>query len=147
MQKQVVDHEHNRSRDLRRSAAALPAYQNFNRDVAVLAFPAVAGTVPFLPTGKSGMGRYRGQATVAAHLRKPATPPLGQSRILNLGSNFSTGHLSWSVPPGTWTVLRFGSMPTGRQNPPARPGGFGLECDKLSKAAVDVHFQGLPALW
>ena len=48
-------------------------------------------------------------------------------------------------PPGRWTVLRFGHTPTGIAIEPPPPGGSGLECDKLSKAGAEAHYQGLMA--
>ena len=61
------------------------------------------------------------------------------------------GRLRWRAPPGRWTVLRFGHTPTGARNVAAPDGGFGLECDKFSPAALDFHFNHyfgkiLPAL-
>lgn len=44
------------------------------------------------------------------------------------------------VPAGNWTVLRVGFAANGRRNRPATARGAGLECDKLSARAVDVHF-------
>ena len=45
------------------------------------------------------------------------------------------GHLTWDVPAGKWTVLRFGHTGTGAENAPAPASGRGLECDKLSRRA------------
>jgi len=52
----------------------------------------------------------------------------------------SQGNLSWDVPAGKWTLIRFGYTPTGAQNNPSPPSGRGLECDKLSKEAVEFQF-------
>lgn len=78
------------------------------------------------------------------------------------------GSLSWDVPEGEWTVLRAGHAPTGQignqppkngpQNPvnvdplehevTERPASFenlAIECDKLSRTAVERHWEkGLP---
>ena len=53
------------------------------------------------------------------------------------------GRLVWDVPPGKWTVVRFGHTPTGKDNHPAPLEGRGLECDKLSRKAADAMFEGL----
>jgi hypothetical protein len=53
------------------------------------------------------------------------------------------GVLRWDVPPGNWTVLRLGHMPTGRMNNPPREGGKGLETDKLSSVATERHLRSL----
>ena len=50
------------------------------------------------------------------------------------------GSLSWRVPGGDWTILRFGYVCNGRKNHPASWLGEGLEVDKLSAEAVDWHF-------
>lgn len=52
------------------------------------------------------------------------------------------GRLRWDAPPGKWIVIRFGYTPIGRKNHPAPEGGEGLECDKLSKAGMDAHWEG-----
>jgi hypothetical protein len=50
------------------------------------------------------------------------------------------GVLTWTPPPGRWTVLRFGHTPTGIGIEPPPPGGKGLECDKLNADAVNFHY-------
>lgn len=50
------------------------------------------------------------------------------------------GHLTWEVPTGQWTILRFGYTPTGKTNHPAPEEGRGLECDKMSREAVKAFF-------
>ena len=52
------------------------------------------------------------------------------------------GKLNWQVPAGDWIILRVGYTPTGVNNHPAASGGEGLECDKFSKAALDIHWNG-----
>jgi hypothetical protein len=51
------------------------------------------------------------------------------------------GTLNWQPPPGVWTVLRLGYTSTGIVNSQAASTGRGLEIDKLSRAAVDVHWE------
>ena len=55
----------------------------------------------------------------------------------------AAGKLTWEVPPGNWTILRFGHTTTGVKNHPAPEPGLGLECDKLSREAAAAHFNGL----
>lgn len=65
-------------------------------------------------------------------------------QILDLSKKIdSKGVLHWDVPPGKWTVLRLGCTATGAKNEPASKEGTGLECDKLSKRAIEVQFNGL----
>jgi hypothetical protein len=53
------------------------------------------------------------------------------------------GTLTWEVPAGEWTLLRFGYAPTGSTNIHPEAEGSGLETDKMSRAALDAHFDGL----
>ena len=77
------------------------------------------------------------------------TPPSGdyhaidRAQVLNLTSRLKDGRLTWDVPPGKWTLLRFGHTSTGETNNPAPVTGQGLECDKLSKEAAKAAFDGL----
>jgi hypothetical protein len=80
---------------------------------------------------------------------KPVLPEgfsIARDRLVNLTAHVQRdGRVEWEVPAGNWTILRFGYTSTGKNNHPARAGGFGLECDKLSKEAADVMFDGLMA--
>ncbi len=52
------------------------------------------------------------------------------------------GALDWTPPRGKWTVLRIGNVNSGIRNHPAPLEATGWECDKLSKAGADVHYDG-----
>lgn len=69
------------------------------------------------------------------------------ARILDLTGRLSPeGRLEWDAPPGRWTILRLGHTPTGGKTKHGRPENMGLECDKLSAAAVRVqwdHYVGV----
>jgi hypothetical protein len=66
-----------------------------------------------------------------------------QDGVVDLTTNLTAdGRLRWDVPAGDWTILRLGYTPTGVDNHPAPKEGTGLECDKLSKAALDAHWDG-----
>jgi hypothetical protein len=54
----------------------------------------------------------------------------------------SSGRLQWSVPPGRWTVLRVGQTASGLEARPLPTGLTALECDKLSRPAVKLHYDG-----
>ena len=80
----------------------------------------------------------------AAYAQLPQTAVIDKGRIVNLSSKVDkAGHLSWEVPEGQWTILRIGETNKGLVNHPAPKEGLGLECDKLSKEAVDAQFAGL----
>jgi hypothetical protein len=55
------------------------------------------------------------------------------------------GRCEWDAPAGAWTILRFGHATTGRMNGPPPTKGQGLECDKMSREAVEAHFKGYVA--
>ena len=76
------------------------------------------------------------------------TPPyqgdevIDPNTVVDLSSHLgSDGRLNWDVPPGRWTILRFGHTPTGAGTKHGRPEGMGLECDKLSAAAATIQYK------
>ena len=74
----------------------------------------------------------------------PANGAIPRNSIVDLtGMMDATGKLSYDFPAGNWTVLRIGHTTTGMENPPAPDSGRGLECDKFSKGAAKVMFNGL----
>jgi hypothetical protein len=71
----------------------------------------------------------------------PASDIIKKESIIDITSKMNAdGELNWDVPPGSWTVLRFGYTPTGSEVRPAGFGGEGLENDKFSKASLDAHW-------
>jgi hypothetical protein len=124
----------------------------FCRDAAVLAF-----RTPPEPYRISGIAEkalyHRGHfssepgvkallapADAYAELKAEQIIPL--TGVVNLTDKLDQrGHLSWDVPDGSWTVLRFGHTSTGANTRPAPEPGLGLECDKLDKAALESHFE------
>ena len=74
----------------------------------------------------------------------PADAVIPRDSIVDLtGKMDASSKLTHDFPPGSWAVLRFGHTTTGRGNHPAPESGRGLECDKLSKEAARVMFNGL----
>ncbi|MEI7503345.1 MAG: glycosyl hydrolase, partial [Paludibacter sp.] len=66
------------------------------------------------------------------------------NQVLNITDKMkSDGAISWNVPQGKWTILRIGHTTTGIKNKPSPKSGQGYECDKLSKEASTMHFNGL----
>lgn len=59
------------------------------------------------------------------------------------GKFSADGRLTWDAPEGDWILMRVGYTPTGETNHPAPASGRGLECDKLSREALDTHWAGM----
>jgi hypothetical protein len=82
-----------------------------------------------------------------AYASEPILSPemtVRREQIVDLtGKMGQKGQLAWDVPDGKWTVLRIGHTSTGKMNHPAPKESLGLECDKLSKKAIEVQFDGL----
>ncbi len=118
------------------------ATAGYYRDITVLAFPA------------SGSYRIADIKVKAAYeVGTPGAPARGdlapaevvdKARIVDLKAMMdASGHLTWDVPAGKWTVVRFGHTSTGVENAPAPKTGRGLECDKLSRAGIEANYAGM----
>lgn len=114
---------------------------NYYKDIAVLAFPK-----PKSDERIDGLDYKNLSKRVRNHLAPddkliPDSALVHQSDIIDLTDQVSTdGLLAWNVPEGDWVVLRIGHTPTGQNNISAPNGGKGLECDKMSKEAVDIFW-------
>ena len=93
-------------------------------------------------------GWYSSQAWVLPFLQAPAdfteTPgaAIDPQRIINLTEKLHPdGSLNWNVPPGKWTIIRFGRRNNGILTRPAPVPGLGMECDKLDTNSLNAHFQ------
>jgi hypothetical protein len=65
-------------------------------------------------------------------------------KIINLSDKLKAdGTLTCQLPKGKWTVIWFGMKPTGKINHPASVEGTGLEVDKMSKTAIEYHFNSM----
>lgn len=120
------------------------ANKDYYRDIAVFAYPKPpkGAVIPHL-RGKSAEARE--EIPLRGAFPSPAPDSIvPRDRIVNLTDKLQPGgRLPWDVPPGTWILLRLGHTTTGKDNHPAPLEGRGLECDKLSKEASEVHFNGL----
>lgn len=67
------------------------------------------------------------------------------ARIVDLTSKTGKdGSLTWRAPAGgEWVVARIGMASTGVMCGPTPPQAQGLECCKMSRAAVETHFDGM----
>jgi hypothetical protein len=91
-----------------------------------------------------GKAAYIRQDVFSGEPAISAEETLRRDQVVDLSAKMDKdGRLTWDVPEGKWTVVRFGHTSTGKMNHPAPVGSLGLECDKLSKKALDAHFDGL----
>ena len=124
------------------------AVAGFYNDISVLAFPTTgAYRIPGIEQKAGYWGGPNSPGSGGAATDSPSPDAIiGQDRIVYLTTKMdSTGRLVWDVPPGKWTVIRFGHTSTGAQNGPAHDSGRGLECDKLSRKGVEANFKGMMA--
>jgi hypothetical protein len=109
------------------------------------------GARPGLPPKPAGKKRDVFDSIVAAGdfykdvalLAVPITPEnvVQHGAIIDLTRNVTAdGRLVWDAPPGKWVVQRVGHVSTMSSTRPPVLGGNGLECDKLSAAAMDFQF-------
>ncbi len=122
------------------------AVKDYYRDIAVFAYPTPAKgfRVPQF-RGKSAERREE-VALRASYPQLPEGAAVPRGALVDLTGKLSAdGGLAWEVPAGEWTILRLGHTTTGKDNHPAPEAGRGLECDKLSRAALDTHFDNLMA--
>lgn len=121
----------------------------YHKDIAVIAYRTPsegdrqnASAPDFL--GKTGVVRQDGLKVDTSP--SPAGLAIAPGDIVTLTARLDAkGRLQWDVPEGQWTILRIGHVPTGKDNHPAPPEGDGLEVDKLSKEALDKHWNGMMA--
>ncbi|WP_168442151.1 glycosyl hydrolase [Pontiella desulfatans] len=132
------------------------ATREFYRDIAVLAFPTPKNNDYRLENwiGKSlndkkSMELLKMKA-VQYNMFAPQTAASPQDALISpeeviiLSDKMdSSGKLNWKPKSGDWTVLRFGYTSTGIENKPPSDGAKGLEIDKMSRAAADVHWKNL----
>lgn len=127
-------------------------WEEFYRDAAVLAFPTPAGSNRIADIDEKALyhrAPYSSQPGVKSFLPAPADYPalpaeqcIHTSQVLDLTSKLGPdGRLVWDVPPGNWTIMRFGRTITGQTTRPAPAPGLGFETDKFNKAALDEHFK------
>ena len=129
----------------------LKAKDAFGVDVAVLAVPKTSDSRRISDIDEKALylrHPYSSRPGTKAFLPSPANYPalpadalIPTDRVVDLTGKLSAdGRLTWSVPEGHWTILRFMRTSTGANTRPAPAPGLGLECDKFDPAALDAHF-------
>ncbi len=127
-------------------------WSEFYRDEYVLAFPTPEGDARLPDIGEKAIyfrDPYSSMPGVKTFLPAPATFPassqnetIATNRVIDLTGRLQPdGRLNWDVPPGNWTVMRFGRTLTGQSTRPAPDPGLGFETDKFSKEAIAAHFE------
>jgi hypothetical protein len=122
-------------------------WRTFYRDVVVLAFPTPVRGYRILDIDEKALyyrAPYSSKPGVKPFLSPdrtilPAEQCIAADKIVEL--RVTNGRLVWDVPPGNWTILRFGSTITGQTTRPAPLPGLGFESDKFDRAALDAHFE------
>lgn len=129
----------------------IEARNDFYADVAVLAFPCPKDESRLADVAEKALyvrAPYTSKPGVKPYLAAPANHPaflpdaiIPRDSVIDLTDRLADdGHLSWNVPAGNWTILRFGRRNTGANTRPAPEPGLGLESDKFDTAALDAHF-------
>ncbi|TWU28657.1 glycosyl hydrolase [Bythopirellula polymerisocia] len=116
---------------------------NFYKDIAVLAFPIPKSNQRIDNLDfKNLSGRIRNHLMPDAKII-PTAALIKKSEIVDLTVKVTDdGYLEWNAAEGEWVILRLGHTPTSKKNHPAAFGGHGLECDKMSRKAADVFWEG-----
>ncbi len=133
------------------SPEMLEQWESYYEDVTVLAFPSPSAKAAIADVDEKALyyrAPYSSRPGVKPYLpassnypESPADAAIDQSRVIDLTKHMAPdGRLAWDVPPGKWTVMRFGRRNTGATTRPAPQPGLGFECDKLDAAAFDAHF-------
>ena len=90
--------------------------------------------------GKAGYRWRRSEWTTKEQCPTDLCVPL--KGIINITEKMDPdGILTWTPPPGKWTIQRIGYTTTGETNNPAGT-GVGLECDKFNPDAAKLQFDG-----
>lgn len=67
---------------------------------------------------------------------------ISSEKIINLTDKMDTdGRITWDVPEGNWTIVRFGHVNMRLTNKPAVPEATGWESSKLDKIAIENHLR------
>ena len=126
------------------------ARKEFFQDVRVLAFPTPTGNARIADIDEKALyfrSPYSSAPGVKAMMPAPAEfdllpeeQTISMQQIFDLTDRLdATGTLTWNVPEGDWTILRFAATSTGANTRPAPLPGLGLECSKMDRDAFDIH--------
>ncbi len=137
-----------------------PTAGNFYRDIVVLACPAPAAgadgkfrrianfnSTKSFAGGQDFAGVVPWPRSIPTNPQWPLVPGpqcIASAKVQNLTGRLDQhGRLKWDVPAGRWLVLRIGHTLAGGTTRSSQPEATGLECDKLSKSAIEAHFSAM----
>ncbi|MEO6149054.1 MAG: glycosyl hydrolase [Mucilaginibacter sp.] len=123
-------------------------WQDYYADVAVLAFPTPAPSKKIDDIDEKAL-YYRPPYSSTPNVKpfiKPGTNDtvsggaVAQGAIINITNYMQPdGTLTWKIPAGHWTIMRFVSRNNGAATRPAPLAGVGFEADKFDTTAVKAH--------
>lgn len=124
-------------------------WAEYYEDVAVLAFPTPGEMSRIKDVGEKALyyrAPYSSVPGVKQYLPREKSMPSGRvvnmDEVIDLTSLLhEDGSITWEVPSGNWTVMRFGLRNNGAVTRPAPLPGVGFECDKTDTAAIAAHFK------
>ncbi len=88
---------------------------------------------PVIPARKT---YYKDIVVLAA----PSKGIVAKDSIIDITDKMQAdGSIAWKVPEGNWTIYRIGHTTMGAFIQPAQWKATGLECDKMSRVAVEFH--------
>lgn len=139
-----------------------PTIRGFYRDIAVLAYPAPDAAdgkfvrIENIGSSKTFAGAVGGQSLSAVvswprfiptNPQWPTVPDsqcIASAKVQDLTARMDKqGNLKWDAPAGRWLVLRIGHTLVGEPTRSSQAEATGLECDKLSKAAIETQFSAM----
>ena len=112
----------------------------FYRDIAVVAFPTPAEKFSVADWDFKSFMNWGRKYPEADTRVAPAAATVRREDVRDLTASFRDGTLACTLPAGDWTVLRVGYRALNRKNGTGTRLGKGLECDKLSKEALRIHW-------
>lgn len=87
---------------------------------------------------------YRGVSTGDLNKEIPHEKVLPMSAIVDISDKMDKeGNISWEVPPGNWTIIRFGHQWSGSCVGPVVKDVEGPEIDRLNPEALKRHFDSI----
>lgn len=88
---------------------------------------------------------YKDVAVIACKMNPSDSTIVARTEVLDISKYMSAqGVLTWQVPEGKWKIIRYGHTTTGKTPVQGPEEGEGLECDKMDRNAVKIHFDNYP---